>query len=254
MRPRIPLPAPRELRADVAELLSLTAPPGREPPGTMAVLARQPDLLSPFLGWAAALALNGALPKRDHELLALRVAWNCRSAFEWGEHVEYARAAGLDDGEVARVPGGAGAEGWAAHEAAPCGPPTNCTPAARSQTPRGTCSPRTTRCPRSSRSLSSSASTRCCRWWPTGSTWRRSPAPTRCRGESVDRLGAGAGHCSSRASPGSRRTRSPPAAAERRMASRTTMLATPSANVAGRGSGGIGEPEMRSRNVSARRV
>jgi hypothetical protein len=29
-----------------------------------------------------------------------------------------ARAAGLDDGEVARVPGGAGAEGWAAHEAA----------------------------------------------------------------------------------------------------------------------------------------
>jgi 4-carboxymuconolactone decarboxylase len=118
MKPRIPPPAPRELRADVAELLSLTAPPGREPPGTMAVLARQPDLLSPFLGWAAALALNGALPKRDHELLALRVAWNCRSAFEWGEHVEYARAAGLDDGEVARVPGGAGAEGWAAHEAA----------------------------------------------------------------------------------------------------------------------------------------
>ena len=44
----------------------------------MAVLARQPDLLSPFLGWAAALALNGVLSHRDHELLALRVAVELR--------------------------------------------------------------------------------------------------------------------------------------------------------------------------------
>jgi 4-carboxymuconolactone decarboxylase len=118
MTPRIPLPEPHELRDDAAELLPLTAPPGREPPRTMAVLARQPDLLSPFLTWAAALALEGALPKRDHELLALRVAWNCRSAFEWGEHVEYARAAGLADDEITRVSHGADAAGWAPHESA----------------------------------------------------------------------------------------------------------------------------------------
>ena len=67
----------------------------------MSVLARQPDLLAPFLGWAAALALNGVVPKRDHEIVALRVAWNCRSEFEWGEHAEYARAAGLTDDEIA---------------------------------------------------------------------------------------------------------------------------------------------------------
>lgn len=83
----------------------------------MAVLARQPDLLSPFLGWAAALALNGALPKRDHELLALRAAWNCQSAFEWGEHVEFARAAGLSDDEISRVGRRPVAAGWAPHEA-----------------------------------------------------------------------------------------------------------------------------------------
>jgi alkylhydroperoxidase family enzyme len=69
----------------------------------MAILARQPDLLSPFLGWAAALALNGVLSHRDHELLALRAAWRCRSEFEWAEHVEYAHAAGLDDAAVAAV-------------------------------------------------------------------------------------------------------------------------------------------------------
>ncbi len=66
----------------------------------MAILAYQPDLLSPFLGWAAALALNGVLSKRDHELLALRIASNYKSEFEWVEHVEYARAAGLTEEEI----------------------------------------------------------------------------------------------------------------------------------------------------------
>jgi 4-carboxymuconolactone decarboxylase len=98
---RIPIPTPAELRADVAELLPLIASPGREPARTMAVLARQPDLLAPFLGWAAALALNGVLSKPHHELLALRAAWNCRSAFEWVEHVEFARDAGVSDQEIA---------------------------------------------------------------------------------------------------------------------------------------------------------
>jgi len=79
---RIPVPEPSELRDDVAQLLPLIAPPGREPARTMAILGRQPELLSPFLAWAAALALQGVLPHRDHELLALRVASNCGSAFE----------------------------------------------------------------------------------------------------------------------------------------------------------------------------
>jgi alkylhydroperoxidase family enzyme len=97
---RIPLPQPGELRADAEALVAAIAPPGREPAKTMAVLAYQPELLAPFLGWAAALALNGVLSNRDHELLALRVASNCRSEFEWVEHVEYARAAGLTEEEI----------------------------------------------------------------------------------------------------------------------------------------------------------
>jgi alkylhydroperoxidase family enzyme len=113
--PRIPF-SPDGRRADVAELLPLIAPPGREPARTMAVLGRAPDLLAPFLGWAAALALQGTLPKRDHELLALRAAWNCGSDFEWGEHAEYARSAGLTDAEVLAVAGDP--SGFSATEAA----------------------------------------------------------------------------------------------------------------------------------------
>jgi len=97
---RIPVPGPGELRPDIEQLVAAIAPPGREPAKTMAVLGRQPDLLSPFLGWAAALALNGVLSNRAHELLALRAASNCRSDFEWVEHAEYARAAGLTDAEI----------------------------------------------------------------------------------------------------------------------------------------------------------
>ena len=109
---RIPVPVAGELRPDAEQLVAAIAPPGREPAKTMAVLARQPDLLAPFLGWAAALALNGVLPKRDHEILALRVASNCKSAFEWVEHVEYARAAGLSDAEIHLVAAAIEAGSW----------------------------------------------------------------------------------------------------------------------------------------------
>ncbi len=100
---RLPVPAADELRPDAADLIAAITPPSGEAPRTMAVLARQPELLSPFLGWAAALALNGVLPKRDHELLALRAAHNCRSQFEWVEHTEYARQAGVSESEIAAI-------------------------------------------------------------------------------------------------------------------------------------------------------
>lgn len=115
---RLPLPAREELRGDVAQLLPLIAPPGREPARTMTLLARQPDLLSPFLSWAAALALQGVLSHRDHELLALRVASDCASDFEWAEHVEYARDAGLRDDEIEMVRKPVAAGAWTAAERA----------------------------------------------------------------------------------------------------------------------------------------
>ena len=84
----------------------------------MAILGRQPDLLSPFLGWAAALALHGVLSHRDHELLALRAAYRCGSEFEWVEHTEYAREAGLHDDEIAAVRDGSDAGPWSERERA----------------------------------------------------------------------------------------------------------------------------------------
>jgi alkylhydroperoxidase family enzyme len=84
----------------------------RQTPNLLRAVAHHADLLDPFLGFAAALATRGALARRDSELLALRAAWNCRSEFEWGQHVRYARAAGLSEAEIDAVASGPDAPVW----------------------------------------------------------------------------------------------------------------------------------------------
>ncbi len=70
------------------------------PPNILFTIAEHPSLLEPFLGFAAALATQGALERRDSEILALRAAWNCNSDFEWGHHVAYGLAHGLSESEI----------------------------------------------------------------------------------------------------------------------------------------------------------
>jgi 4-carboxymuconolactone decarboxylase len=110
-------PDRHDLPSDVVDLVDLATPPGGEPPPTISVLAHQPALLEPFLTWAAALALRGVLPRRDHEILALRTAWLCHSPFEWDEHVRLAHDAGFTD-EIEQIKTDAGDPVWSPHEAA----------------------------------------------------------------------------------------------------------------------------------------
>jgi 4-carboxymuconolactone decarboxylase len=72
-----------------------------------------------FRRWTAfgGVLLTGTLPARDRELLILRTGWLCQSAYEWGQHVRLARAAGLSDDEIQRVASGASASGWSDLEA-----------------------------------------------------------------------------------------------------------------------------------------
>lgn len=116
---RLPLIRRDDQPDDVRTLVDLSAPAGGVPPPTIAVLAHQPALLGPFLTWAAALAMNGALPKRDHELLALRIAHRCHSTFEWHEHAtQFAAPAGINAEEAERIKVGPDADGWRDHERA----------------------------------------------------------------------------------------------------------------------------------------
>jgi len=102
-----------DARTDIArDDASTTQRRRKGPPNILFTIARLPHLLAPFLGFSSGLATRGVLERRDSELLALRASWHCRSAFEWGHHVEYARDAGLDDDEIDRIRIGPDAPGW----------------------------------------------------------------------------------------------------------------------------------------------
>jgi alkylhydroperoxidase family enzyme len=85
---------------------------GGDPPNVFTTLARHRRLFRRWLWFAGALMPGGLLPRAETELLILRVAHNCGSEYEWGQHERLAVAAGLDSQEVERVRHGHGAAGW----------------------------------------------------------------------------------------------------------------------------------------------
>lgn len=79
----------------------------------MRTLVRHPAIFERWTPLCDGL-LNGRLLDRDRELLVLRTAWNCRSEYEWGQHVVVGRKIGIGDEEIERIRRGPGAPGWEA--------------------------------------------------------------------------------------------------------------------------------------------
>ena len=67
---------------------------------------------------AACSSTPGGSRARERELLILRTGWNCRSAYEYGQHVLIGLRSGLAQEEIDRVPAGPDAPGWSADDAA----------------------------------------------------------------------------------------------------------------------------------------
>jgi alkylhydroperoxidase family enzyme len=118
-RRRVAIPAHGDVDDATAALLDLVDRPPHGPIPTVAVLAQTPRLFGPFLGWASALALEGTLPRRDHELAALRAIHHCGSEFQRVEHSGFARELGVTDVELTSLDAddAVAAGEWAAHEA-----------------------------------------------------------------------------------------------------------------------------------------
>lgn len=77
-----------------------------------ATLARHPSLLKKWLPFAFILLGRGTLPAWDREVLVLRAGWNCRAPYEWGQHIELGKAAGLTDEDISNIARGAQAGPW----------------------------------------------------------------------------------------------------------------------------------------------
>jgi AhpD family alkylhydroperoxidase len=85
---------------------------GGPPPNIFLTLGRNPRLFGAWLAFAAQMMPRGGLPRRDTELVILRVAWTTRCRYEWDHHVRLGREGGLSIAEIERVAEGPGAEGW----------------------------------------------------------------------------------------------------------------------------------------------
>ena len=112
MEPRL-RPLPRDAwDAETREVL------GDSSLNIFATLAYHPKLLKRWLVFGNHVLAKSTLPARDRELLILRTGWNCRSPYEWGQHVAIARVIGVDDAEIVRVSEGPDASGWSEADAA----------------------------------------------------------------------------------------------------------------------------------------
>ena len=91
---------------------------GGNPPNLFLTLGRHPALFRGWLRFAGRLMPRGKLPRRETELVILRVAHVRDCRYEHEHHVKLGRRAGLSDEEIARSADGPGAEGWSPRDQA----------------------------------------------------------------------------------------------------------------------------------------
>src|SRR5947208_11980204 len=88
------------------------------PPNLFTTLGRHRRLLRGWLRFAGRLMPGGKLPRRETELVILRVAHLRDCEYEHHHHVRLGRRAGLDAADFERVAAGPTAPGWTDRERA----------------------------------------------------------------------------------------------------------------------------------------
>ncbi|MGO4257283.1 carboxymuconolactone decarboxylase family protein [Marmoricola sp. RAF53] len=89
---------------------------GTEPPAIFTTLGRGRGLFWGWLHFAGRLMPGGRLPRRETELVILRVATLRDCDYEFTHHVRLGRRAGVTAADVERVRAGSTADGWNAEE------------------------------------------------------------------------------------------------------------------------------------------
>ena len=110
--PRLPPLSESEWDDETREILERASFTGGDPLNIYLTLAHHPKLMKRWMVFGNHLLFKGALPARDRELLILRTAVNCRADYEWGQHLAFARQAGIDEAEIAAVVDGPDHASW----------------------------------------------------------------------------------------------------------------------------------------------
>src|SRR5699024_10466757 len=89
---------------------------GTRAPGLFLVLGKHRRLFHGWLRFAGRLLLSGELPRREAELVILRVAVLRNCDYEFEQHRRLGRRAGVLPTEISRVRTGSDADGWSDRE------------------------------------------------------------------------------------------------------------------------------------------
>ena len=90
-----------ELTGDAEELVGtlITGPDGK-PINIFATLAKHPKMAKRFNLFGGFLLNKGLVPAREREIVILRVGWNARAVYEFGQHTIIGRNCGLSATEI----------------------------------------------------------------------------------------------------------------------------------------------------------
>lgn len=95
----------------------LSRPDGK-PLNIFGTLGHHPALLKRFNVLGGLFLSKGTLPEREREIVILRVGWNCRAVYEFGQHTIIGKRVGLKDAEIAALIRKPDSYAWRADDAA----------------------------------------------------------------------------------------------------------------------------------------
>ena len=73
---------------------------GQHTANVTATLGLHPELRQSFTTLGNAIVNEGVTPRRQRELVILRMGWNCGAQYEFGQHTLFGREAGITEAEI----------------------------------------------------------------------------------------------------------------------------------------------------------
>ncbi len=81
-------------------------------------MAHHPIMLERWNDFTRYILRDSTLPRRDREILILRIGWLCQSVYEFGQHTIVGGWVGVTAEEIGRITKGPDAPGWSPFETA----------------------------------------------------------------------------------------------------------------------------------------
>lgn len=107
-----------EISEELAEVLAGALMIDGRPLNIFGVLGHHPKMLKRFNLFAGFLLNKGVIPPREREIVILRVGWNAKAVYEFGQHTVIGRDCGLTDAEIRSLAGRLDEHDWSADDLA----------------------------------------------------------------------------------------------------------------------------------------